>query len=240
MINRLLTLLVVSGLLITGVVVWKLLDRPVARVTIQGDLTELEQSVIRARLNDSALRGILSTNLSELLGELTELQWVRDISVRRVWPDTVQVALHRQAPVAAWGRDAYVSASGALLPLPDQHVDVPAFHVSLATPQQTMRVYRLVEQLAQREGLSLAELHQDQQGEWRAVMSQSGLSIFLGSQQISERMIRFLEVYAKELKHSVRPVRYVDLRYASGAAVKFDDETQESGSGEEILVAGVE
>lgn len=202
---------------------WHVLDRPVQRLVIGGELSAAEQDVIRGHIDRAALRGVLSTDLDALLGRLAELGWVREASVRREWPQTLHLTLVREAPVAAWGEGVYVSGSGQLLPLPDVHVDVPSFNVAASTPQQAMRVYRLLEHLVARRGLSLAALNQDAQGEWHAVTTE-GLTIYLGAQQISDRMTRFLEIYDGALQHAQRPVVYADMRYASGAAVRFKDE----------------
>ena len=50
----------------------------------------------------------------------------------------------------------------------------------------------------------------------------NGLSLFLGAQDISQRVARFVRLWDSELP--TRAVATVDLRYEHGAAVTFIDE----------------
>ncbi len=101
MLNRLITSAIVIAVFAGAAGLWLVLDQPVQNLSISGELTKLEQTAIREHLRVTQLRGILSTDLDALVEGLDDLQWVRDISVRRLWPHTVQVALTRERPVAA-------------------------------------------------------------------------------------------------------------------------------------------
>src|SRR5690606_5535368 len=59
------------------------------------------------------IRGnFFSVSADEVRAGLEELPWVRRASVRRVWPDCLEVALEEHVPLARWGEDELVNTYG--------------------------------------------------------------------------------------------------------------------------------
>jgi cell division protein FtsQ len=88
-----------------------------------------------------------------------------------------------------------------------------------------MEIYRLVQELASRSGLSVQSLSENALGEWRVGLA-DGLEVVLGAERLAERMQRFLFVHRFSLAQIGRQVEYVDARYANGVAVRW----QQSGA----------
>lgn len=197
---------------------WQTLDGPIEKFHIRGELTAREQIKVTDTLRELKLPGLLSADLVGVQGHLMALGWARDISVRRVWPDTLEVVLLKESPVAHWGDNEFVSASGSLLKLPDTYPGLPAFEVSVSSPREAMKVYRLVSRLAVESRLAIVGLNQDAQGGWQIIFH-NGLEVFLGTDRLSERMQRFNRVY-QELAKGDKAPSYMDLRYNNGVAVK--------------------
>lgn len=211
--------------------IWQALDRPIEKFLILGELTAREQIKVTDTLRELRLPGLLSVDLLDVQEKLITLGWARDISVRRVWPNTLEVVLLKESPVAHWGSREFVSASGTLLSLPDSYPRLPTFDVAVSSPREAMKVYRLVSHLAVESELSIVGLNQDAQGGWRVVFD-NDLEVFLGTDRLSERMQRFNRVY-QSLVREGKALSYMDLRYNNGVAVKHLDH-EEGG----LLVAG--
>ena len=217
------TLIATVGLV--AIVLWQTLDTRIEKFRILGELTAREQLKVTDTLRELDLNGILSADLVRVRVRLEEMGWARDISVRRVWPSTLEVAMLKESPVAHWGQNNFVAASGNLLELPDDYPDLPRFEVHVSSPREAMKVYRLVSHLAVESGLQVTALKQDSQGGWNLSFD-SGLTIFLGTERLSERMQRFNRVY-RELQNGVSPLAYMDLRYNNGVAVKHVEVLEE-------------
>ncbi len=224
---------VMIGVIVIGsgsaaVVGWQTLDTRIEKFHILGELSAREQLKVTGKLRELDLGGILSADLLRVQEHLEQLGWAREISVRRVWPHTLEVAMLKENPVANWGSDQFVVASGSLLELPDVYPDLPRFEVALSSPQEAMKVFRLVSHLAAESELRVTYLKQDRQGGWNLTF-QNGLEIFLGTERLSERMRRFNQVY-KELRDNEVAAAYMDLRYNNGVAVQHVvEEVQEPG-----------
>ena len=151
--------------------------------------------------------------------------WTRQVTVRRHWPDRLEVRLHKVVPVARWGEQGYLAADGEAMELPDEHHDLPVLSASISTPQQTMEVYRLLRLFASRLNLQIVTLSESPQGEW-LVSFGDGMRVFLGARDVNARMQRFLRAYGNALRHQGQSVDYADARYTSGIAVRFKPEVR--------------
>ncbi len=220
MLSRALVALTLFSILVLCAGVWRVLDAPLRGFVIEGELTVAEREELQRVLVATAVDGVLSTSLDAVASAVRTLPWAREISVRRHWPDKLQVTLHKATPVARWGEDRYLSVFGNLLSLPDDYVGLPRFDVSVASPVTAMEVYRLLDQIAAREQLSISELRQNTQGEWSITLSK-GPHLVLGAEQLNERMHRFLLLYRRVLTSEQNQAAYIDARYANGLAVRF-------------------
>ena len=219
-------------LLLLGVlslpIAWRLLDRPIATIVVTGEVTEAERNQIRDALGQTSLQGILSTNLTQLHERLQSMGWPRNVDLRRRWPNKIVVSVTKVRPVARWGEGSYLAADGSELALPDDYPNLPHLNSGISSPQQTMEVFRLLQQLAERQDLRIVYLAESARGEWRLQFA-SGMRLQLGAERITERMHRFLRSHQQTLGHRVAAIDYVDARYTSGIAVRFftDQETSE-------------
>ncbi|NOX50238.1 MAG: FtsQ-type POTRA domain-containing protein [Gammaproteobacteria bacterium] len=220
MLNRMLLFVVGAAAVIGAYGLWLLLDVPVSKLVISGDLTQIEQANVRAALTSGSLGGILTADLKLLESKLDGMHWARNVTVRRQWPNIILVSLTREMPMARWGKDQYISAGGHLLTLPDQYFDIPSFDVAISSPHRAMEVFRLLDQIASREGLNINSLKQDDQGGWSLDFDNT-ITLALGSEQLNQRMHRFLLLHRRVLLDEPRSVQYVDARYSSGVAVKY-------------------
>ena len=208
--------------------IWHVLDRPVDTIVVSGEPTQAEREWVEQALSNVPLGGILSTDLEAIENQLITMGWTRQVTVRRHWPDRLEVRLHKVVPVARWGAQGYLAANGEPMELPDEYYDLPKLSANISTPQQTMEVYRLLQLFASRLDLQIVTLSESSQGEWRVGFT-DGMQVFLGARDVNARMRRFLRVYSNALRYQGQAVDYADARYTSGIAVRFKPEAINEG-----------
>ena len=222
MIKRVLAGITAVSLLIAGSFIWFKFDRPIETVVIEGDLTGAEQGVMQQHIRGLELPGILSLNLPAFEAQLQEMDWARRVDVRRRWPNKLVIYVYKESPVAQWNDYTFLSADGDILELPDQYDELPRLSAELSSPRESMEIFRLLQQYAARQDLTILELSENAQGEWQLGLA-SGTIVRLGAANIEARMIRFLNAYASIIDQQQRPVAYVDARYPSGIAVRYSE-----------------
>ena len=239
-VKRLIFALLAIGGLVLVYAAWAALDRPIQTIVVSGEPTEAERRRVEESMASAELAGILSTNLDAIEERLRKMGWTRNVTIRRQWPDRLEIRLHKVVPVARWGVHDYLAANGEPLQLPDHYADLPSLSASISTPQQTMEVYRLLQLFASRQSLRITRLAESPRGEWQVGFA-GGMNLRLGARDVNERMSRFLRAYAVALKDQPRRIDYVDARYTSGIAVRFklQRENEESLAGQMGLAAGL-
>lgn len=222
MLGKLGAVVTLFGLAAVAAWIYVSLDRPVRNVEVIGSLAPAEAAEVERRLNELKPRRLLSTDLGALREHLLALPWPRLVQVRRVWPDTISIRIERQLVVAKWGGEGYLTAGGKLVGGLDRAVSVPLLECEVASPQKALEVYRYLQDMASADDLEISALAENALGEWRLELA-SGVRAQLGAEALRSRMRRFMQVHRHLAQVNAQPVRYLDLRYANGAAVRFDE-----------------
>ena len=219
------------GLLLTGVALVSagfyqggthLSAQQVERLTIMGDVQHIDIEAIRSRLAPRVASGFFATDLTDVRHELESLSWVYGVNIRRRWPAEIEVTLTEQRPLARWGEGGYLNHEGeffAANPDPLYH-DLPSLIGPDGAEASLVRRYQTLAGLLEPTGLQISELLLDPLGQV-AVRFDSGLSLLLGTRDISHRVARFKRLWEESLP--AQAVAKVDLRYEHGAAVTFSD-----------------
>ena len=219
------------GLLVTGVAllsagvylgVTHLSSHQVERLTVMGDVQNIDIEAIQSRLAPRVAAGFFATDLTDLRHGLESLPWVYRVNIRRRWPAEIEVTLTEQRPLARWGEGGYLNHEGeffAANPNP-LYQDLPSLIGPDGAEVSLVRRYQTLAGLLESTGLQISELSLDPFGQV-AVQFDSGLSLLLGTKNISQRVARFKRLLEEELP--AQAMATVDLRYEHGAAVTFND-----------------
>lgn len=193
---------------------------PVRVIEVQGELHHHSSELLRKTIGERLSGGILTADLDDLKRAAEDLAWVGKASLRRIWPDRLQVRVEEHKPAARWGRDGLVTAEGLVF---HPHTGtVPAGLPMLEGDEQ--RAPELVSRyLKWRDDLMLAGqlidgVALDARGAWRLDLV-SGTHLELGTDQIEQRLARFIGAVA-QLEAAGR-ADVVDMRYSNGFAVRW-------------------
>ena len=185
--------------------------------------------------------GFLGADLQRMREQLQGLPWIFEATVRRRWPAALEIHVVEQLPIARWGTDGFLNHEGGVF-----HTEREGDWESLpllrgpdgSAPALMAKYQRLLEKLAPL-GLTVQQLDVDERGQVDAVLA-GGMRLALGQEDFRERMQRFATIYRRELAARRDQVTAVDLRYASGIAVRFSTPSPEgSPEVESSQVAGL-
>lgn len=220
-----LSIFVLTLALLTGFISW-LVDpghSPLRRVEIEGDFHYLDKAQLQTTLAPLLENGFFKINVAEVQSQAEALPWVNRASVRRVWPDRLQIHIVEQQPFALWGEQALLNPLGEVFRPATQPADMTLPHLS-GPPGHAAPVlanYQLMNDMLKGLGLTLEELHQDTRRAWRLLLS-NGMSVELGRTDPVQRLARFISVYPAILATTTKAViEQVDLRYSNGFAVRW-------------------
>ncbi|WP_407292083.1 cell division protein FtsQ/DivIB [Stutzerimonas zhaodongensis] len=212
----------VVGLYKLGEYIAPYADRPIAKVSVRGELTYIDQQAVQARMAPFVEASFFKVDLDALRSDLEQMPWIAHVEARRVWPDEVMVRLDEQLPVARWGDESLLNNNGQAFEPQDltRYEHLPQLYGPKRAQQRVMQQYQMLSQMLRPLGFSIARLELRARGSWYVTTGQ-GIELLLGRDQVIEKMRRFTAIYQQELKQESERIARIDLRYANGLAVAW-------------------
>ena len=207
---------------------------PIDNVKIEGTFVHLSKEDIQLQLKQVLTGDYFTADIEAVRTSLLSLPWVQDATIRRQWPSTLQIRIVERQAVAYWSDDSLLSDTGELfrpehiskeMQIPvingpeGLHHKVWGFLVSLHTELSGL-------------GLDVNKLELDERRSWSMLLS-NGVVLQLGRNDTQRRMQRFVKVFSMQNAPKLDDIKYIDLRYPNGFAMK-NKTSQEKESGADL------
>ncbi|MGA8006535.1 MAG: FtsQ-type POTRA domain-containing protein, partial [Burkholderiales bacterium] len=85
---------------------------PLREITVRGTLAHTSAAQIEQATRGRIVGNFFSVDLAAVRQGIEQLPWVRQVNVRRVWPDGLEVSIEERVALAHWGDDALVDIHG--------------------------------------------------------------------------------------------------------------------------------
>lgn len=206
---------------------------PLQTIRITGELAHVDRARLQRLVADAIDGGFFSVDMGKLRDAAEQLAWVDEVSVRRVWPQTLVMDVTEQVPVARWGDDALVNGRGEVFrpekgTLPD---DLPRFRGDDARAPTVVAFHRQASRRLARSGLTIRVLVLHGQYDWQLELD-NGMTLLLDQVAATSVLERFLAALpALSDPQGRKPVR-VDMRYENGFAVRWAPAVDEDPKGQ--------
>lgn len=193
---------------------------PIRRVQIEGEFLHLEPAHLQDIVERSVDAGFFGVDVARVRARLLDEPWIREATIRRVWPDTLRVSVIEQVPVARWGAEMLLNESGDIFaPAPES---IPQGFVQFDGPLglelEMLNRYRAMRPRFVELGLAVARLRLSARHAWTIYLD-GGQEIELGRRDVERRLDRFLLAYRTGLMDIWAGIGRIDLRYPNGFAV---------------------
>lgn len=203
---------------------------PVERITVTGNLKNTQTEAVQQMVQPALVGGFLNADLVQIREQLEALPWIYEASVRRRWPNSLEIHVVEQLPIARWGEGGFLNHEGTVFQTAnaDAWQHLPRLEGPEGQQQVMMASYQRLGDLLQPLALEVQVLTMDARGQMVTVLS-NGIELQLGDGAFRERVQRFVAIYRSELAPRAAEVARVDLRYQSGLAVAFHEPAQVAG-----------
>jgi cell division protein FtsQ len=165
-----------------------------------------------------------TVDLDRIRAEALKLAWVDQVTVRRIWPGTLNMWVEEQKPLARWGGNQLVNDRGGVFTPEAESIkkDLPWLE---GPTEHAVEVVNQFKQLGGRFaslGLVITKLAMDGRGSWTIDLVQ-GIELKLGNKNTAGRIERFVQLYPRLEQNEKHKIKRVDMRYANGVAVLWGD-----------------
>jgi cell division protein FtsQ len=166
----------------------------------------------------NGVRGnFFTVDIEQLRAELEKLAWVRQVNIRREFPNRLSVELAEHQALAHWNNQALVNVQGDVFNAVTI-ATLPEFVGQTGYSAQVAEQYALCNTQLQGIHLQVLSMVQSPRFAWQLHLD-NGMVLELGSSEMQARLERFVAVYPYSLVTQQNKVRTVDLRYRNGFAV---------------------
>ena len=187
---------------------------PVRSVEVVTPLKQAPRGAVEAALRMQG--NLLAVDLAGLRASLEHLPWVRRASVRRAWPDRIEVALEEHVALARWGNEGLVNTQGERF-AGETKAELPLFVGPPGSEGEIARRYARYSELVRPLGSPIERVVLSQRYAWQLTLA-NGMQITLGrdAELAERRLARFIEAYGGQAQAN----HVVDLRYPNGFALR--------------------
>ncbi|AIX74852.1 MAG: cell division protein FtsQ [Mixta calida] len=222
-------LLVIGTMLAGGAAVLKWMNDasrlPLSRLVVTGKTHYTTNDDIRqAILSLGAPGTFMSQDVNVIQQQIERLPWIKQVSVRKQWPDELKIHLVEYVPVARWNDLHMVDAEGKSFSVPANHIGketLPLLYGPEGNEQDVLDGYRQMSAVLAASKFSVKAASMTARHSWQLVTGDD-VRIELGRSDNMKRLKRFIELWPviqQQATADNKRVSYVDLRYDSGAAV---------------------
>ena len=191
---------------------------PLREVKVDGELHHVSREQVKLIVAKHLKGNFFTLDLINARDAFEKLPWARSVSVRRRWPDKLEVVIEEHEALARWGSTALVNKQGELFHAASGS-DLPVFYGPDNGVIEVASQYDSLNKVLQSANLEVATLALTPRRAWQ-VTTTNGIVLELGRVEMQPRLEKFANIYSSTLVGLNKKITYVDLRYPSGFAVR--------------------
>jgi len=197
---------------------------PIKTIHIEAPYRHVHKAAIRDTLMPLVSGSFFTVNVHKIKEHLLALPWVGAVSIRRIWPNQLNITIEEKHPIARWDRRYLLTADGSsFIPNDQSYPDnLPNLQGPTDQAQQCLQAYKTMSRQLDPLSLQIVKLQLTKRQAWELTLD-NGARVNLGREDVPRRLVRFVHYYQKVFHIGKNQAEYIDLRYPNGMAVKWDE-----------------
>ena len=196
---------------------------PFRKIKILVNGSHIKITTLKDIITEHMDGGFFSLNVSELQSALLSLSWIDNVSLRRVWPDGLEIAIQERKPIAWWNNNELITAECKVFTPPSADNAFPKHFPHLQGPDDSAS---LVLKRFQHFSQELTPLHVvittltlTNRHTWSLTLN-AHAKVYLGRENIDQRFEQLVHLYPRVIGSYTNQVDHIDLRYPNGLAIQ--------------------
>ena len=217
--------------------IWQMLSRadlPIKEIMIKGQYDSIDSEQIHLIANKYLIGNFFTVNLKSTQNAFKKLPWIRDVSVRRKWPDKLFITIEEHNVLARWGNLGLVNNYGEIFNAAFQD-DLPVFNGDEKFVMDITKKYYKINKILSKELIQIGTISLSNRLSWE-IVTDNQLKIILGQDNVLKKLSLFITHYQDVLYKVKKRIEYVDLRYKDGFSVKVINESSRKFKKEKIIL----
>lgn len=194
---------------------------PLREVRLANAVALVSRQQVEDLIRHEITGNFFTLDLAATRAAFAKLPWVRNVSLRRRWPDRLEVTLEEHVPLARWGNLALVNNHGEVFNAAYDG-DLPLFVGPPESAREIAIQYEFFRRSLAAIGEAPAQVQVTPRRAWQ-IRLEAGTTLELGREQVEARLARFVAAYGRTLRRLDRRIDSVDLRYTNGFAARIPE-----------------
>ncbi len=192
-------------------------SQPIRRVAFVGETGRIASADLQAFTRSVQGLAASGATLDAVREAARRIPWVRDATVRRRFPDAIEVSFETFTPLARWAEGGLVSTRGEVF-VAEHAAFLPVFKGPGGAAQRMVETYPALAKAIAPLATAIVEVRVSPRGAWQVVLD-SGLTLELGREDMAPRIERFVAA-SPRLPAGALDGKVADLRYSNGFATR--------------------
>lgn len=198
------------------------LAKPIASVAIEGDFVYMRKETIANIINSHIKGSFIRESLKQMQEQIKSNPWIDSVTLRRQWPDQLQVRIVEQKPIARWGDSGFVNYRGELIKVDDSQLiqNLPILRGDEINALAVMKQYQVLSQAISAYHINIVELEENELGIWTLYLD-NGWKLLAGRTDVVKKVQQVMQMLAENKILRQNEINTIDMRYENGLAIKW-------------------
>ena len=209
---------VISVLVALVLLLLQTVNKPINQLQVNTELEHITLPMINEQISPWFPDGYMTLDVNAIKDELHSMVMVSQVSVEKVWPDTLKINIEEERPVAIWNDKSMLSEKGDILPVALKQLQLPRLNGAGQESKMVMQHFLLFNRWGKRHQIELAAIKHSSAG-W-LLKYKNGLTIWLDSTTAMNGLQQLDNVIEQ---FDLTRIKRIDMRYEQGFAVAWKD-----------------
>jgi len=201
---------------------------PIKYVRTEGVFQYLGKNEIKTVLQPLVMTSFFEADMQTIQSAVSTLPWVDTVTVKRIWPDTIDIKVREKKAYARWGKNSLITERGIIFTPKnlEQFQNLTVVTGPASQQGKVLEIMKGIKTALADQSMELAEFSVNDRWAWKIKLA-TGLEILLGRNDQLKKLQRFLKTLSVLKQERIEQIAIVDLRYPNGYAVSWKPGTAE-------------
>jgi len=194
---------------------------PIKKITIETKIINANKSkIFNLSKNYLSNKSFFNFEIDILKEQLEKIEWIKNVNVRRVYPDEVKIYIQEYIPEAIFNNNSYLNSNGDKFFVDKIDKILPNLFAQDDRNYAVYGYYNLFNSNLVKNNINSKVLvvSENDIRSLKIILS-SGITIKLGSQNINEKINIFFKIYDQLNSSDLEKIGYIDMRYSNGFSI---------------------
>ncbi|BAC24350.1 ftsQ [Wigglesworthia glossinidia endosymbiont of Glossina brevipalpis] len=200
---------------------------PISHIIIKGNMNFTPQEDIRQIfLNLKLSKNFVKKDIEFIKIQIEKMSWIKNYIIEKKWPNCLVLNLSEYVPIGIWNDFQLIDYNGTIFNIPfikKKNINLPKIYFKNKNKKIIIETLLIIKNILNNNNIELKTVNINNIFSWEITLN-NNLKLKLGRYDKIKKLNIFIKIYPELIKKSFnekKNIKYIDLRYNSGVAIKY-------------------